>query len=190
MNKIRGTCTLLLALGLNPAFAADKTYGPGYLRPEEIIQCMRDRNEVVATNLHLSQEKARIEQESASINEAEARLVQLQAGVDRDRRALTAMRSAMKVPEEELDDGLKQVQDFKRARAAFTEKVKTYNDGVNAQQARREPHNSAVLSLNARLEQLELRKREVDARCTGRQSYKDDVQKAKEALAEEEALQR
>lgn len=186
----RQFCAVLLALTLSEAARAEKSYGPGYLRPEQIKQCLRDRKQVTASNQELTREKARLEQEAGEIEAVEIQLRRQQAEIDHDRRVLTALRAPFKGPDEQLDDRLQQVQDFKKARAQFELKLKTYNDTVRSQQHRREPHNLAVLMLNEQLTQLDQRAKAVDARCTGTKSYPEDVRAAREALAAEEAAQK
>jgi chromosome segregation ATPase len=176
----------LLALAVSLPAAAGRNY-EGFLLPDQVLQCLRDHGAVSALNRQLSAEKERLAAEAADIARVEEDLVRQQADIAALRRGMVQRREDMRVPATDLDKHLAQVKAFNLARESFDAKVAAYNAGVNAQQARREPHNRAVIALNTQLEQLRVRSAEVDARCTGKRSYKEDIEAAKQKLAEEAA---
>lgn len=177
----------LAALTL-PAGAQDsKAYGPGVLRPDQVKQCVADRNEVVALNTQLRQEKDRLTQDAAGIERVEAGLVRQQGEISVAREELVRLKAATK--SNNLDSHLQASKAFKLKQEAFNVQVRTYNEGVTEQQKNRDRYNAAVLDLNARLDQLRNRANEVDGRCASGRAYQDDIRSAKEALGEGPAPQ-
>lgn len=190
MKTRNAALTLLISLALattaGTASAQDskRNYGPGTLTPEQVKGCVRDRNGVVALNLSLSQEKNRLTAEAEEIAAVEAGLVYQQTEMSRSREELVGLKAATHT--NDLEAHLKATTEFRQKSASFNALVRTYNEGVTRQQARRETHNAAVLKLNAQLEQLRERANAVDYRCTGAKAYQEDVRAAKEALSAEQ----
>lgn len=139
---------------------------PPLTRAEAAV-CMRDLHDVQQRNATLTAESQRLGREAADIQDAERVLEQLQARVDADRAALTVLKERAE-KEKTLEGQLRTRTDFDIAREAFEVQLKRYNDGVRAQQARREPYNRDARQLNAQIAVLDADSQEIDARCAGR----------------------
>jgi hypothetical protein len=183
MNTRTWIVTALLAL-------APPAFGQELMQGEELKACIRDHREVSARNLELTALKARLEQEGAAIESAERGLEQQQRELDADRKALIELKERAEARGGSLDEALRHRQEFEQAKAAFEPKLQRYNDGVRAQQARRDPHNQQVLRLNADLEALAKRADAVDARCANRTVRPNDRRAAEEALDAERTAPR
>lgn len=189
--KFRSSLLLLLcAAAIALPVQADedaRKYGPGVLKPDQVKQCLRDRNEMVALHGQLVQEQQTLAPRAEALERVEAGLVRQQTEIGATREELIRLKTATQSSNVALETHLKTVTTFKNRTAYFNAQVKTYNEGVTEQQANRARYNEAANSLNARLAQYGARADEVNRRCAGITAYQEDISAAQEQLGEERA---
>jgi hypothetical protein len=184
---LRMNRALIFALALLPATPAlaEHVYGPDFLKPDEIKSCLRDRAEVTRVNAELSARKDPLDAEGAEIEQNERALELQQAEIAVHRQELATLKESAEAKDVDLNEGLRRREAYKEAKARFSERLNRYNDGVRAQQEKRDPHNAAAVQLNSELDALQARANAVDARCAGKKTYADDQRAAEAALAAE-----
>ncbi|MGH8541928.1 MAG: hypothetical protein ACRETW_15675 [Stenotrophobium sp.] len=199
----------VLALAMLPGIGlcagTEKIYGPDYLKPGEIRQCLRDREQVVKLNQQLSAEKDRLEATGREISATETRLLRSNDALEAERAWLSRKnteleslqhksidvekdQNAKALTSRELDSYLDKSVALKQYRTDYQAHVDAYNSAVTAHKQDISAHNAAVISLNTRLAGLQKQADKADERCARKKSYADDLDAAKAAVEADDAL--
>lgn len=171
---------LLAALALPVlANAADAT-----MSRNEIEQCLRDREDVVARNKDLTAQKVAIDERGDALIRNENRLNAAKDSLQPDLAQLQRNEDELKRRGNDMAAYLQQASVVKKLQTAYKERVDRYNDDVRAHQVLLDKYNADVQVLNADLDQLDAKARATDARCVKNPVKRSDVNAAKTAVEE------
>jgi DNA repair exonuclease SbcCD ATPase subunit len=171
---------LLAALALPVlANAADAT-----MSRNEIEQCLRDREDVVARNKDLTAQKVAIDERGDALIRNENRLNAAKDSLQPDLAQLQRNEDELKRRGNDMAAYLQQASVVKKLQTAYKERVDRYNDDVRAHQVLLDKYNADVQVLNADQDQLDAKARATDARCVKNPVKRSDVNAAKTAVEE------
>lgn len=172
---------LLLATLALPvlANAADAT-----MSRNDIEQCLRDREDVVARNKDLTAKKAALDERGDALLRNETRLKEANDSLKPDLAQLQANEDEMKRRGNDMAAYLQQAMVVKKLNAAYKERVDRYNGEVRAHQVLLDQYNADVDTLNTQLAELDAKARATDARCVKNPVKRSDVNAAKTAIEE------
>jgi|GEM_PF-5928479 len=173
---------LLIMLALSPAaYAADDN---STMSREQIEQCLRDRQEVVARNQDLTEQKARIDERGDALIRNESRMKDAQNSLKPDLAQLQANQDELKRRGNDMAAYLQQATVVKKLSAAYKERVDRYNADVRAHQVLLDQYNADADALNVQLAALDVKARSTDKRCVKNPVKRSDVDAAKAAVEE------
>jgi chromosome segregation ATPase len=173
---------LLLTLILPAAaYAAD---GSSTMSRNQIEQCLRDRQEVVARNQDLSAQKASLDERGAALLKNESRLKEAQNSLKPDLAQLQTHEDELKRRSGDINSYIPQAMVVKKLSAAYKERVDRYNAEVRAHQVLLDQYNTDADALNVQLAALDAKARSTDERCVKYPAKRSDIDAAKAALEE------
>lgn len=177
----------VLASAITPAQAAPA--GGGFMPPEQILQCLRDQEEVKQLNLQMSTEKEQLDQKTVAFESEQTQLnqrgEQLAEAIRRQQeQALQKSQTPEPAPE---PVGNAQLDRYLKQYAGIPAKRRSYNKAVASHKERLDQHNRAVDDYNLRLSGLRQRSEIVDRHCAGAKVRQQDLQAARATLAAEAA---
>lgn len=178
MNPLRCVSIVTLCLLSAPVAAqvASRTDVEGYLRPEEILQCLRDHDQVVTFNRQMSDEKIQIERITAQLEQEQEVLTTRGAALSAWLKRQPPASGAEALPE--MEQHFKYVSQRQNAR-------RQYNSAVASHRARLDQHKGVVDSFNRRIAALDQRSNIVDRYCTVIKVRPADMAQAKAVIAQE-----
>lgn len=173
--------TLLLTALVTPAAAsaADAT-----MSSEQIEQCLRDREDVVARNKELTAQKASIDERGEALIKNENRLKDANNSLKPDLAELQRNEDELKRRGKDINSYLPQAMVVKKLNAAYKERVDRYNGEVRAHQVLLDQYNADADALNVKLAELEAKANATDKRCVKYPVKRSDVDAAKSAIQE------
>jgi chromosome segregation ATPase len=187
MRNALKTC-LLMALAL-PAVLAAAEDAPkptlDLLSREQIEQCLRDRQDVVALNRDLTVRKAQLDQRGAPLSDEELSLLRAHESLELQRRRLLNEEDSLKKTSDNMNDYLRQMTLLKASRAVYSERIDQYNSEVRAHKQLLDQYNADVLALNVQLDSLDAKAHDTDRRCVKTPVKRADLDAAKAAVADE-----
>jgi chromosome segregation ATPase len=179
---------LPMALALPTFFAAAEDApkpARDLLNREQIEQCLRDRQDVVALNRDLTTRKAQLDQRGTPLSDEELRLLRAHESLELQRRRLLGEEDELKQHSDNMDAYLRQMALLKASRAAYSERVDQYNGEVRAHKQLLDQYNADVLVLNTELARLDAKAHDTDRRCVKTPVKRADLDAAKAAVADE-----
>lgn len=171
---------LLIALAL-PALASA---ADAIMSREQVEQCVRDREDVVARNKDLTEQKARIDDRADALVKNENRLNQAKDSLKPDLAELQRNEDELKRRGNDMAAYLQQATVVKKLSNAYKERVDRYNDDVRAHQVLLDQYNADADALNAKLALLEAKAQETDKRCVKNPAKRSDIDAAKTKVEE------
>ena len=180
----RATILMLLTTPLWGHDADDVAASKTPLTREQIEQCMRDREDVVARNQELTAQKARLDERGDALIKNESRLKDAQNSLKPDLAQLQTHEDELKRRTNDMAAYLQQATVVKKLSAAYKERVDRYNDEVRAHQVLLDQYNADADALNAQLATLDVKARSTDKRCVKHPVTRSDVDAAKSAVEE------
>ncbi len=151
---------------------------------EQIEQCLRDREDVVARNKDLTAQKAALDERGDALIRNENRLNSAKDSLKPDLVQLQQNEDELKRRTNDMAAYLQQAAVVKKLQAAYKERVDRYNDEVRAHQVLLDKYNADVQILNANLDELDAKARATDKRCVKNPAKRSDVDAAKSAVEE------
>lgn len=171
---------LMAALALPVlANAADAT-----MSREQIEQCLRDKQDVVARNKDLTEQKAKIDERGDALIKNENRINAAKDSLKPDLAQLQQNEDELKRRTNDMASYLQQATVVKKLQAAYKERVDRYNDDVRAHQVLLDHYNADVQVLNTNLDELDAKARATDKRCVKNPVKRSDVDAAKTTVEE------
>jgi chromosome segregation ATPase len=188
-----------------------KTYGPGFLKPDEVKQCLLDKRRIAADDAQIKTDVTGLTPESDAIaaedKALQARGDEIKAQGEKlaaQRKEIDTLGDDLKKSEPGVAANEREVDRYQKKADIYTQKVTAFNpqneaykkqvDDFNAQvnthHARVVKQNQAADDVNARLAALKNFAADFDSRCTQAQSYDDDVKAAEAAIARDDAAQK
>lgn len=176
---LRSCLLITLAVPVS-AFAADDNT----MSREQIEQCMRDRQEVVARNQELTAQKTSIDERGDALLKNESRLKDAQNSLKPDLAQLQTNEDELKRRSGDINAYLPQAMVVKKLSAAYKERVDRYNADVRAHQVLLDQYNADADALNVQLAALDTKARATDKRCVKYPAKRSDIDAAKSAVEE------
>ncbi len=180
----RATILMLLTTPLWAQAADDVTASKTPLTREQIEQCLRDREDVVARNKELTAQKARLDERGDALIRNESRMKEAQDSLKPDLAQLQTNEDELKRRTNDMAAYLQQATVVKKLSAAYKDRVDRYNDEVRAHQVLLDQYNADVDTLNSQLATLDAKARSTDKRCVRNPVKRSDVDAAKSAVEE------
>lgn len=179
---------LILAIQMPaPAKAAP---GDGYMPPAQILQCLRDQDEVKQLNTQLSFEKTELDRKSVEFDTEQTHLNergQKLAAAIRQQQEQAVQKAQSPQPEPESTGGNTQLDRYLKQYAGVPAMRRSYNKAVASHKERLDQHNKAIDDYNLRVSALRQRSEIVDRHCAGAKVRQQDLQAAKASFAAESA---
>lgn len=151
---------------------------------EQIEQCLRDKQDVVARNRDLTSQKAAIDARGDALIQNENRLNTAKDSLKPDLVQLQQNEDELKRRGNDMAAYLQQATVVKKLQVAYKARVDRYNDDVRAHQVLLDQYNADVQILNANLDELDAKARATDQRCVKNPVKRSDVDAAKSAIEE------
>lgn len=190
----------------------NKAYGPGFLKPDEVMQCLRNQQQLAATDAKLRADKASFDPESAALAEEDKAMqqrseaIQAQASKLREQRkdldsssaeldqngagsAFASDSRQLEMSQQRLAKQNQKIAAFNVLNDAQKKQIDEFNVALKAHSARVEQHNKAAEEMNARIAALKTVSDDFNQHCAQAKSYEDDIKAAEAELAKEATIQ-
>lgn len=179
---------LPLILATQMAAPAQAVAGDGYMPPAQILQCLRDQDEVKQLNTQLSLEKTELDRKSVEFETEQTHLNergQKLAAAIRQQQEQAVQKAQSPQPEPEAAGGNTQLDRYLKQYAGVPAMRRSYNKAVASHKERLDQHNKAIDDYNLRVTALRQRSEIVDRHCAGAKVRQQDLQAAKASFAAE-----
>lgn len=190
----------------------NKAYGPGFLKPDEVTQCLRSEQQIAATDTKLRTDKASFDPESVALAEEDKAMQRRSEEIQAQASKLAEQRKDLDSTNAELDQNgagssfvsdSRQIELTQQRLAKQNQKIAAFNalndaqkkqiDEFNAtlkiHRTRVDEHNKAAEEMNARIAALKIVSDDFNQRCAQSRAYEDDINTAEAALTKEAAIQ-
>lgn len=155
------------------------------LTSEQVAQCVRDRQEVIARNQELTAKKTALDARGDALIQNESRMKDAQNSLKPDLAQLQLQQDELKRRTNDMAAYFEQAAVVKKLSAAYKERVDRYNADVRAHQVLLDQYNADVTILNPQLDALDAQARSVDRRCVKNPAKRADINAAKSAAEEQ-----
>jgi DNA repair exonuclease SbcCD ATPase subunit len=145
---------------------------------------VRDREDVVARNRDLTEQKSKLDERADALIKNENRLNQAKDSLKPDLVELQKNEDELKRRGNDMAAYLQQATVVKKLSAAYKERVGRYNDDVRAHQVVLDQYNADADVLNAKLTDLDGKARDTDKRCVKNPARRSDIDAAKSKVEE------
>jgi len=178
----RSALSLAIALPLSLHAADEVTANKASLSRDQIEQCLKDHQDVVARNQELTEQKSKLDARGDALLKNESRLNEANDSLKPDLAELQRQEDELKRRGNDMAAYLNQATIVKKLSAAYKLRVDAYNADVRQHQVLLDQYNTDVDSLNTQLNALDAKARSTDQRCRKAPVKRADLDAAKSAV--------